>query len=418
MSEGVTQHLDVPIRTKGNWFWQGEERFLIKGISYLPRMPGSEPYGVEGRIDALDESRLEQLKYDIEVFKELGLNAIQVSALDPTKAHGKAMELLADAGIYVLVTLLEEALSDNDETGSGTNSDPNIDGATQYSADLMKPVLKVVDDMANYSNLLGFVVAVDSIKMNTTTSVAKSYRAAVRDIKAYLRLRSGRCPPVGVSISDQMMWGSLKLEYFTAGNVEERVDFFAMDCWGWAHKSSFQISGWKNMVEHFSKYPVPMYMSAFGSVVGKPRLWQEIECLFSPDMTGVFSGGCLYTYLEYGNRYGIVKPALKGVRRKPEFEELKNHFGVVNARSLKELYTAECKDYESWSGEFPQTGERWLATSDIPEMQGGLERLLQEIQDEKEEKIVVAERSKDNSQGRAQSQNEANRAGVEEAQSN
>jgi hypothetical protein len=381
MSNTTSQAANEPISTKGTWFWRGDERLLIKGISYIPRTPGGDPWSTESKVDPLDESRLGELKRDISVFRELGLNTIQVSALRPGKDYSKAMNLLADAGIYVLVTLFEDFPAP-DEVG------PSLDTTPYYTTDLLKPALKVVDEMANYPNLLGFVVGAEAINRPEVSKLAEIYRAAVRDIKTWLRARGGREPPVGVSINDSPMIKRDMLEYFTAGDSLERVDFFAMDSWGWVYKSSFQISGWKTIVEAYGKYPVPMYLSAFGGHAGKKRLWEEIGCLFSPDMTGVFSGGCAYTYFEGGNRYGIVKATGHEVRNKDEYARLREQFGVVNRRTQDEVFAAECKDYEGWEGAFPEAGQRWHAMPRLPQIHEGLDNLILELKDEKEWDLV------------------------------
>ena len=401
MSAPTVQPASEPVYTKGNWFWRKDERFLIKGVSYIPRRPGGDPYETDSKIDPLDETRIDELIRDIVIFRELGINTIQVSALRPDKSYSQAMGLLADAGIYVLVTLFDDLKAPNHGPHNTTAINPHMDTAPYYTTDRLKPALKIVDDMASHPNLLGFVVAAEAINQPALSKLASVYRAGVRDLKAWLWQREGRCPPVGVSINSVPMLQKDLLEYFTAGDMHERADFFALDCWSWMNKSSFQISGWKGMVEWMEKYPAPMYLSAFGGRAGKPRLWEEIGCLYSPDMTGVFSGGCVYTYLESGNRYGIVHVRADGqIQRKDEFARLRAQYETVNARTRDEVYTADCKDYESWVGEFPGNERRhattgapraWHATSDVPRVPGGLESLIQELKDEGEWELVDEE---------------------------
>jgi 1,3-beta-glucanosyltransferase GAS5 len=369
-----------PVSTKGNWFWKDDERFLIKGISYLPYHVSGE--GTKSRSDPLDDARLDDLKRDIEIFHELGLNTIQISGLSPGKSYRKAMELLSSAGIHVLVTLLQ----DFNAGPPGPYPEVEDDSARYYTPSLLRPALQIADEMAIYPNLLGFVIAAEAVRHHGNSKLAEVYSAVVRDLKAFLRQRRGRCPPVGVSVNDVMMLKKYMLEYFTAGALRSRADFFAMDSWGWANKSSFQVSGWKGMVEAFGRYPVPMYLSAFGARVGKARLWEEIGCLYSSDMTGVFSGGCLYTYLESGNRYGVVQARGDGVERKKEFEQLKTQFHKVNLRDEGEVDDGECKDYEGWRGEFPEPDQRWNATSVLPVLEDGLESLIQDMSAEKEDR--------------------------------
>lgn len=380
-----------PVHTKGNAFWRGNERFLIKGISYRLFQPTEDSPGRRGpEIDLLSERRLDDLKRDIAMFRELGLNTIQVAALDPSNNHEKAINLLAEAGIYVLVKICDD-IEHPDVQQPGFDSD--FDTTPYYPGKLLTSTLKVVDDMADYPNLLGFVVSSNALRQPLISKIAEVSRAAITDVKHYLRLREGRKPPVGISVSDLLQIKLDMLKYFTAGASQDRADFHSLDCWSWAHKSSFQISGWKNMVEAFAYNPAPMFLAAFGSYTGRPRLWEDVECLYSRDMTAVFSGGCVYTYFtETGANYGLVRiDKYREAHKKPEFERLKQHFHVVNQRAPEELYSAETKDYESWQGDFPTMQDSdprwprqsWYATSNVPTFSGDWMELLQELQDAK-----------------------------------
>ena len=381
-----------PICTKGSWFWQGEQRFLIKGTSYLPRLPGGKPFGTESQVDPFDEARISELKRDIEIFKEIGLNTIQVSHLDPSKNHGKAMDLLAEAGIYVLVTICDELDTPSFKYRDQNRCDPNFDVGSYYTEALLKRALKVVDELSSYPNALGFTISGDVIKHVEETKMAEVCRAAVRDVKAFLAMRGGRCPPVGISVKGiRLLWTHM-LQYFTAGRSQDRVDFFAPGCWSWAHPSDFRISGWESMVRVLEKYPVPMFFAAYGTNVNG-RVWEEVGCLYSPYMTGVFSGGCLYTYFEDGSRYGVVELTDEGaVRRKAEFVLLKQQFRMVGRRKQADLYLGSAKDYEHWVGEFQRTAQnRWLATSEAPSVSGGLDWLVEDLKDEQEWELVGKE---------------------------
>lgn len=310
------------------------------------------------------------------------MNTVAVSALDPSKNHHEALKLLAEAGFYVLVKISEDIavpkLSPNDDV----QGDADFDTASYYTAESITSSLRIVDQLAGYPNLLGFVVSADSLRYSSTSKIAEVIRAHVRDIKAFLRTRGGRCVPVGVSNAELLMMRVPALKYFTAGSKDERIDFFAPDSWSWAHKSSFQISGWKNMVRMLGEVPVPMFLRQYGSYVGKRRIWEEIECLYSSDMTGVFSGGCFYTFYSPGsNDYGIVEVDEEGkVWKKAEFETLKRRFRTVNVRMEEELFVEDVEDYEAWEGEFPETVEnRWMATSTLPEFPGNWEGIIREL---------------------------------------
>lgn len=210
--------------------------------------------------------------------------------------------------------------------------------------------------------------------MSANSRLAEVYRACVRDTKASIRQRRGRQVPVGVAVPDIATLRLQQLQYFTAGPTASRVDFFALENWSWAGKSSIKISGWEHLVRTFESVPVPMFLAAYGTNIVRPRMWQEVECLYSPDMTGVFSGGCAYTFFEDGSRYGVVKILDEDgrVERGRDFSSLRKRMRAVNARSAEQVFgRSEVRDYESWVGEFPETAEdRWNATSVLPAFPG------------------------------------------------
>ncbi|EME43296.1 glycoside hydrolase family 72 protein [Dothistroma septosporum NZE10] len=211
-------------------------------------------------------------------------------------------------------------------------------------------------------------------------------RAHVRDIKSYSRLRGGRQVLVGVSLHPNAI-GLSAVQYFSAGpsSDESRADLIAVGNYSWSKHSSFQISGWKDQVKVLQQYPVPMFLGEYGTVVDY-RLWEEVDCLYSRDITSVFSGGCPCTCYEHGNKHGIVKEDGQGwLYRKPDSNLLRRGFQTVNSRVPEELFDARVKIYESWTGDYPERDEhRWFATSASPDCPLDLAKLLSKLEEERE----------------------------------
>lgn len=128
------------------------------------------------------------------------------------------------------------------------------------------------------------------------TRLAALHRAAVRDTKLFLQKRGGRQPPVGATVDGQQ-FRAPALQYMAAGEPSERVDFMAFEVYDWAGPSNFQMSGYRNLVEVLGRCPVPMFFGSYGTAMpARRRVLDEVACLYSRDMTGVFSGGFLETY--------------------------------------------------------------------------------------------------------------------------
>ncbi|KAI5364967.1 Putative glucanosyltransferase, glycoside hydrolase superfamily [Septoria linicola] len=387
-----------PIRTQGNHFWRNDERFLIKGINYFKWKRNANVSNSRWRdstvLDALADEQLDELREDVKVLQELGMNTILVSCLDITKDHYAAFRLLAENGIYVVVEVGGFARS---MSISNDHLNEDTDLNEFYRAEMLQNDFRLMHQLAHYENVLGFMVSGDVLNSRQRTRLAPIVRAFVRDARAFLRVRGGRRVPTGMSNPQVMELRMSALQYFTAGSVDERVDFFAQQNYSWCSPSSFQISGWKNMVENLQRNDVcvPMFLAEFGCNTNA-RTWDEITCLYSRDMLGLFSGGCVYCYEEFGNGYGLVKRDDKGrLARKPESDLLKRRLLASKGTSNAATHEVEVKDYESWQGDFPSEGRRkvWLAGRTLPNCPIDLHSFALELKDKDERERDLVHRT-------------------------
>ncbi|KAI7249521.1 hypothetical protein KC343_g3958 [Hortaea werneckii] len=398
------QPASTPVYTKGNFFYRDGERFLIKGISYIPppviaeqRPPPAQPL----QIDPLADEHLGELKKDIPLLRDLGLNTISVGDLSPSNSHSAALQLLEQNGIYVLVNIFSSIRPPPDPIVHGrVQFDANSDPKPYYTLTSVLETFPLLNELAEHPNVLGFAVDAEVIVSPGLTPLATVFRACIRDSKDFLARRGKRAVPVGVATSQNQGLQRQIVQYFSAGgsgssseapSVPGRADFIAYDNWAWAGKSDFQMSGWKNEVEMYEKLTrTPMLLNAYGTNISQPRVWEEVLCLYSPDMTGVFSGGFAYTCFEYGKRkYGLVEIDADG-RRKPrqEFNSFRNKFRKVNVRFEDEVAVAERKDHNSWVGDFPELEQGrngWRAGKDLPEFPGSWEDVVQVVQGQRSE---------------------------------
>lgn len=109
------------------------------------------------------------------------------------------------------------------------------------------------------------------------------------------------------------------------GTDDERSDFFAFNDYSWCDPSSFKKSGWDQKVEKFTGYGIPLFLSEYGCNK-KERKFEEVESLYSTDMTGVYSGGLVYEYSQETSKYGLVSIAKDNVKQLPDFDALKTAF--------------------------------------------------------------------------------------------
>lgn len=272
-----------------------------------------------GAADAKDPLLdLEGLARDIKNFKDLGINTVRVYTIDNSENHDEGMKMLDDAGIYLALDANTPEYSLNRETPETLH--------TSYNDVYLQSIFATIDAFANYNNLLLFFSGNEVINMKNNTGAATYIKAVTRDMKAYIGNRDYRKIPVGYSAADVAENIYQQALFFDCGDDSERADFFAFNDYSWCDPSDFKTSGWDKKVEKYSDYPVPIFLSEFGCIANK-REWNEIEALYSEDMTGVYSGGLVYEYTVEPNGYGLVEVD-KGGKISPndDFERLKKAY--------------------------------------------------------------------------------------------
>lgn len=275
----------TPITTKGNAFFQGSNRFYIRGVDY---QPGGSSQLVDPIANPTTCAR------DIVEFKKLGINAVRVYTVDNTANHDACMSALADAGIYLVLDVNTPLYSLNRETP-----------APSYNAVYLQNIFATIDAFANYTNTLAFFSGNEVINDDTTTDCAPYVKAVTRDMRQYIGSRGYRQIPVGYSAADVDSNRLEMAEYMNCGSDDERSDFFAFNDYSWCDPSSFQISGWDQKVKNFTGYGIPIFLSEYGCNTNV-RKFEEVAALYNTEMTGVYSGGLVYEYSEEGNNYGLV----------------------------------------------------------------------------------------------------------------
>ncbi|KAF2997648.1 hypothetical protein E8E13_005309 [Curvularia kusanoi] len=279
----------IPITVRGRYLWRGDERFFVRGVSYqIPSMQ-----------DPICDARLPQLRHDISLFKELGLNTLFVYFVDDTKRHGQAMKLLEEAGIYVFTGISTRFSTIN-----------RLDPYGSYHSTAVSEFFTTVNVMAQYPNTLGVLAGNSITNSPRTRGAAPVIKAVVRDLKKYMKIQhaaSGqRILPIGYSAAAVDLLDMTLLKYLSLGRSTSCIDFWACNCYMWAGESNLQMSGYESLLNRLQDAAIPIFMSGYGANIPNPRLFQETLALYSPQMSRVFSGGCAYTFWEAMNSYGLV----------------------------------------------------------------------------------------------------------------
>ncbi|KAJ4355229.1 hypothetical protein N0V95_003124 [Ascochyta clinopodiicola] len=281
-------------------------KFFVRGVVY--QVPDIQ--------DPISDARLPQLRHDVALFKELGLNTLFVYRVDNTKRHGQAMRMLEEAGIYVF-------------TGVPTrfNAISRLDPYQSYNRTTIEEYCQTVDVMAQYPNVLGLLVATSLFNNRESEKAVPVFKAVARDLKRYMKLQNESCGqrilPIGYDAATTDNRDRIILDYLSSGDPASSIDFWTVSftplrnviqsdssqctCYLWSGRSSLQISGYQGLIDHLQNAAIPIVMSEYGLRMEGPRLFQETAALYSPQMSQVFSGGCAYEFHQSANLYGLVE---------------------------------------------------------------------------------------------------------------
>lgn len=275
------------------FFFSNGTEFFFKGVAYQQQTgaAGATPSN-SSYIDPLADA--ERCKVDVPNLVALKTNAIRVYSIDPTQDHSACMKLLNDNGIYVIADL-------SDPNESINRNDP------AWNVALLSRYQSVVDDLAQYSNVIGFFAGNEVSNSNNNTGASAYVKAAVRDTKAYIKSKKYRSMGVGYAANDDKPIRDQIAGYFNCGPAEDSIDFFGYNIYSWCGDSDFEASGYNRIIEFFKAYSVPMFFAEYGCNLpdgAAARTFTETTALYVDNMTEAVSGGIVYEYFQETNDYG------------------------------------------------------------------------------------------------------------------
>ncbi|KAL1877566.1 hypothetical protein VTK73DRAFT_8555 [Phialemonium thermophilum] len=341
-----------PIVMKGTkFFYENGTQFFIKGVAYQQDSAAAgASTGSTKFVDPLaDESKCQR---DVKLLAALGTNVIRTYAIDPTADHKACMNLLIDAGIYVVSDLGEPALSINRDS-------------PEWNTELFDRYKAVVDELGQYENVIGFFAGNEVTNNNTNTAASAYVKAAVRDTKQYIKSKGGRWMGVGYAANDDADIRSNIAHYFNCGDQDSAIDFWGYNIYEWCGHNTFKGSGYAAQVDFFSNYSVPVFFAEYGCNTqggAEGRIWEETTALYSDEMTGVISGGIVYMYFEEENDYGLVRVNGNTATPMKNYASLKSRLAAATPSSTS---SSAYKPTNSPAA-CPQVSEDWVASNSLP----------------------------------------------------
>ncbi|KAF4556250.1 1,3-beta-glucanosyltransferase-like protein [Elsinoe fawcettii] len=311
----INNPVDSLVIKGSKFFYKGNgTQFYMRGVAYQQEFSTNSSSLESG--DATSSGYKDPLadaaacRRDVPLLAELRTNVIRVYAIDPTQNHDQCMQLLNDAGIYVVADLSEPANSINRDSPS-------------WNDNLYARYTSVVDNMAQYSNVMGFFAGNEVSNKPNNTNASAFVKAAVRDMKTYIKDKNYRTIGVGYATNDDADIRENMANYFNCGDDQSQaIDFWGYNIYSWCGDSSFTESGFDVRTEEFSSYSVPVFFAEYGCNTPSPREFTEVGTLYGSQMNNVWSGGIVYMYFQEQNNYGLVSISGNTASKLPDFTNL------------------------------------------------------------------------------------------------
>ncbi|RMZ74968.1 hypothetical protein DV737_g5553, partial [Chaetothyriales sp. CBS 132003] len=343
---------DFPsIVIKGSKFFYSNNgtQFFIRGVAYQQDYSnnGSES-STSSYIDPLISAS--NCKRDIPYLLKLRTNTIRVYAIDPEEDHDDCMQLLQDAGIYVIADL------------SAPNASINRDSPS-WNDDLYSRYTSVIDVMAQYPNTLGFFAGNEVSNNASNTDASAFVKAAVRDMKAYIKAEGYRTIGVGYATNDDADIRVNLADYFDCGKSANAVDFWGYNIYSWCGDSSYTESGYSVRTEEFEDFNIPVFFAEYGCNTVQPRTFTEVAALYGSNMSSVWSGGIVYMYFQESNDYGLVTVSGTSVSTLADFKYLSSEIATVSPSGVN---SADYTPTNTAAASCPSVDSDWQASSSLP----------------------------------------------------
>lgn len=351
VAASLARAADLPaIDVIGNKFFYSNNgsQFLIQGVAYQQNYDNTSTAsnGTDYK-DPLADA--ESCKRDVVYLQKANTNVIRVYAVDPTQNHDECMNALAEAGIYVIADLSQPSESINRDS-------------PEWNLELYDRYTSVIDMFSNYSNILGFFAGNEVTNNKSNTDASAFVKAAVRDMKSYVK-EKGWNYPIGYSSNDDEDIRVAIADYFSCGDLEERADFFGINMYEWCGDSTFQDSGYADRTKEYQNLTIPVFFSEYGCNTQRPRKFTEIGTIFSDEMTDVWSGGIVYMYFEEENDYGLVSVSGSSVSTLADYSYYSQEMNSISPSLAK---SADVGASSTKTLACPASANTWKASPSLP----------------------------------------------------
>lgn len=214
---------------------------------------------------------------------------------------------------------------------------------SSYYTSYLEHTFAVVEAFKDYPNTLGFFAGNEVINdvPSASNGNPQVIRAVIRDLKNYIKNNSKRQIPVGYSAADvrdilQDTWAYFQCALDGDESDMSRSDFFGLNSYSWCGgDATFESSGYNDLAAMFANTSTPVFYSEYGCNAVTPRVFDEVQALYGPEMT-TLSGGLVYEWSQEDSNYGLVDIYTNGsLQLRGDYNSLQKQYNKLNMTLLE-----------------------------------------------------------------------------------
>jgi hypothetical protein len=201
-------------------------------------------------------------------------------------------------------------------------------------------------------------------------------------LRQYIAKQSTRHIPVGYSAADvrsvlQDSWAYLTCSIDGEAGDISRGEIFGLNSYSWCgDKATYTTAGYNVLVDLFKTTNVPVFFSEYGCniPIGTPRVFNEVQALYGPNMTGL-NGGLVYEYSQEPSNYGLVEINADGsVKLLADFDNLQSQYNKLDKSLLTKLPSSTASTFTCQSKLIASAG--FNNTWQIPPQPSGISAVI------------------------------------------
>jgi 1,3-beta-glucanosyltransferase GAS1 len=225
---------------------------------------------------------------DLPYFLQLGVNTIGVFGVNSRWKHSQCMNILAKAGIYVLVALTTKSPNIPQTFYKGQNF-------VSFDYNTYDDWIAIIDEFQGYPNTLGFYFGRSGLGLGTTrVSNLVLEKAFLRDMKEDIVKKGHRNVPIGFDIDRHVA------NFMNCGDKSTSPDFIKIGIrYNFTNECPDDEEWAKTMmIEDYRGFDIPLFFD-IACVVNLAKIFGGVETIFSNTSLEVYSGVAVDGWQDY-----------------------------------------------------------------------------------------------------------------------